>query len=78
MRAGIHLGQHYIQNMAVFKNMHVEESKNVSSITLRLVLENSEEIMNARVIDSSDPSWAKTKISHPQALKWTKAKVHVY
>ena len=64
--------------MAVFKNMQFDEIKNVFSITQRLVLENVEEMKNVRVIDSSDPSRVKPQISHPQAIKWTKAEVHVY
>ena len=78
LRAAIHLGQIYAENMAVFKNMHVEEIQNLFSITQRLVLENSEEVLNVKAIDSSDPSWMRTKISHLPVVNWAKAKVHVY
>ena len=77
-RAVIHLGHIYTENMAVSRNMFVKEIKILFSITRRLVSVNSKEILNVRVIDSKDPSWIKTKISHPQVIQWTKAKVHVH
>ena len=58
--------------------MCVEEIKYLFSIVQRLVLENSDEILNVKVIDSNDPSWTKVKISHPQVIKWSEAKVHVF
>ena len=58
--------------------MHVEEIQYFFSIAKRLVLEISEEILNVKAIESSDPSWIKTRISHPLVVKWTEAKVHVY
>ena len=61
VRAAIHLGQTYTENMAVVRNVYVEEIKNVFGITQRLVLGNSEEILNVRVIESQDPSWIKQK-----------------
>ena len=63
---------------AVFKNVHVEEIKSLFSTTKILVLEHSEEILDVKVTDSKDPSWKKQKISHPQVIKWTRAKVHVH
>ena len=78
MRAAVHLRQNYTEIMAVFKNVFVEEIMYLFSITQRLVLENSEEIVNVKVIDSNDPSWIKTKITNLQVIKWTNAKVHVY
>ena len=67
MRA-IHLGQNYNENMAVFWNVYEEEIKYLFSIVQRLVFEISEEILNVKTIDSNDPSWIKTKISHPRMI----------
>ena len=58
--------------------MLFDEIMNLFTFTQRLVLENVEEMKNVRVIDSSDPSRVKPQMSHPQAIKWTKAEVHVY
>ena len=77
-KATIHLGQNFIENMTVFKNIDVEEIQDLFSITQRLVLDHSEEIQNVKVIESTDCSWTRTKLSHRQVIKWTKAKVHVY
>ena len=60
-----HLRQNYIDNMAVFSNVDVEGIKYFFSTVQRLFIEIAEEILNVRVIDSSDPSCAKTNISHP-------------
>ena len=52
--------------------------KYLFSIVQKLILVNSDEIMNVRFTDSNDPSWAKVKISHTQVVKWAKEKVHVF
>ena len=77
-RAAFYLLQYYTDTMAVFQNMLFDEIVNLFSITQRLVLESVEEMKNVRVIDTSDPSRVKPQISHPQAIKWMKAEVHVY
>ena len=59
MRAAVHLGPTYLENMAVFKDMQVEEFTNLFSITQRLLLETSEEIKNVMANGSIDPSWLK-------------------
>ena len=61
MRAAIHLGQNNTENVAVFKNVHVEEITDLFRTTKILVLEHSEEFLDVKVIDSNDPSWKKTK-----------------
>ena len=48
------------------------------SIVQKLLLENSDEFVNVRFIDRSDPSWAKVETSHPKVIKCTNAKVHVF
>ena len=74
LKAAIHLGQNYTENMAVFNNTDMEEIQNLCSINQRLVLGNTEEILNVQAVESTDPSWIETRMSHPQVIKWTKAK----
>ena len=69
-----HLRQNYIDNMAVFSNVYVEGIKYVFSTVQRLFIEIDEETLNVRAIDSSDPSCAKTNISHPTGNRVDKSK----
>ena len=79
MKAAIHFGQIFTKNLPVFKNTHVEYIQNLFNITQRLVTENSEEILNVKAFESSDPFMVKkTRMSHPQVIKWTQVTVHVY
>ena len=73
-KATIHLGQNFIENMTVCKNIDVEEIQDLFSITQRLVWDHSEEIQNVKVIESTDCSWTRTKLSHRQVIKRTKGK----
>ena len=73
-KATIHLGQNFIENMTVCKNIDVEEIQDLFSITQRLVWDHSEEIQNVKVTESTDCSWTRTKLSHRQVIKRTKGK----
>ena len=57
MKAAVHLRQSHVENNRMFMNVHVEEIKYLFSIVQRLILENSDEILNVKVIDSNDLSW---------------------
>ena len=41
-------------------------------------MEHSEEILDVKCLEYSSPSWARSVLSHDQAIKWAKAKVCVY
>ena len=69
MKAAVHLGHNYAENNRIFMNVYVEAIKYLFSIVQRLVMENSDEILNVKAIDSNDPSCAKVKKSHPQVIK---------
>ena len=62
----------------MFKNIDMKEIQDLFSITQRLVWDHSEGILNVTAIESNDPSWIRSRLSHRQVIKWTKAKVHVY
>ena len=40
--------------------------------------EHSEEILNAKCLEYSSPSWARSVFANAQAIKWAKAKVYVH
>ena len=57
MKAPIHLGPNYSENLKVFKNTNFEEIQSVFGITQRLISEHSEEIFNVKPIESAASSW---------------------
>ena len=47
-------------------------------ITLRLIVENSFEIMNSSAMIQDFSPWMRSTLCQDQAIKWAEAKVHVY
>ena len=64
--------------MTVFKNIDIEEIQDLFGITQKLVSDHSEEIVSVKAIESTDPSWIRSRLSHRQVINWTKTKVHEY
>ena len=77
MNAVIHLEPRHAENLEVHKNSRFEEIQSLFDITKKLILEN-QEILNVNSIGSENPSWARSALLNDQAIKWTKARVHVY
>ena len=80
MKAAIHLAPDHSKNLVVYKNMNFEEIQNLFCVTHKLLSEHSEEILYVKPIESTNPSWTRSRslLSHDQVIKWTKAKVFVY
>ena len=74
MKAAIHIGEIYLANLEVYKNTNFEEIQSSFSITQKLILEHSEEILNVHPIVSTSPSWTRSALSHDQVIQWTKEK----
>ena len=72
-KAGIHLGPNYL----IYKNTNFEEIFSLFNITEKLVMEHSEEILTVKCLEYSSPFWARSALSHDQAIKWAEAKVCV-
>ena len=70
MKAAMHLGPHYVENLEVYKNTNFEELQNLFDITPKL--------MNVTTIDWTSPSWTRSTLTQDQVITWTKAKVRVY
>ena len=62
MKAAIHLGPCYLENLEVYKNTNFEEIQSLFNITQKLILEHSEEIMHVHTIESRSPSWMKSTL----------------
>ena len=74
MKAAFHLGPNYLSNSEVYKNTKFEEIESLFTITQKLVMEHSEEVLNVKCLEYSSPSWARSALSKDQAIKWAKAK----
>ena len=70
MKAVIHLGPNDLENSEIHTNTQFEEIESLFSITQKLVMEHSEEILNVKCLEYSSPSWARSVLSHDQAIKW--------
>ena len=71
MKAAIHMGPDYTENLEIHKNTNFEEF----DITQKLVLFKQGEILNVKTIECASPSWTRSSLAHDQAIKWSKAKV---
>ena len=78
MIAAIHLWPNYVSNSEIYKNTKFENIENVFNITQNLIQEHSEEILNAKCLEYSSLSWAKSVLANDQALKRAKAKACVH
>ena len=74
MKATIHLEPKHLANLEVYKNTNFQENQSLFSITQKLIMEHSEEILNVHTIHRSSPSWTRSVLSHDQVIQWTKAK----
>ena len=54
-KAAVHLGQKDVENNRMVMDVYVEEMKYLFSIVQKLVLENYDETLNVKVIDSNAP-----------------------
>ena len=67
MKAAIHLGPNY-SKFWKYKNTNFEEIQSLVNITQKLILENSEEILNVHTLESTSPAWMRSTLSHDQAI----------
>ena len=77
VKAAVHLGPNYTENLEVYRNTNFEKLQNLFDITQRLILDHQVEILNVPPIDWTPPSWTRSTLTHDQVITWTKAKVHV-
>ena len=78
MIAAIHLGPDSFMNSEIYKNTKFENIGNVFNITQKWIKEYSEEIQNAKCLEYSSLSWARSVLANDQAMKCANAKACVY
>ena len=78
VKSSVHLGLQYQENLAAYRNTNFEELKTLVEKPLRLIVEQSFEILNvSTMIDTLSPRM-RSALCHDHAIKWAKAKAHVY
>ena len=78
-KAAVHLGQNYQENLRTTKNTDVENVKLLCEISLRLILDQSEEILGMiSTTDWNTVPWMRTTLLNDRAVELSKAKVHVF
>ena len=78
MKSAVRLGREYQQSSIACRNTKFEEIKTLFDITLRLVVDNSSDILNLSTTIFDFSPWMRSTLCHDQVIKWAKAKVHVY
>ena len=77
MQAALHMDPSYEKKLEMFKNSESENTKGLFGIT-RMMIEGNSEIKNVFPTDVASSLWEKPVLLREQAIKWTKARVHVY
>ena len=65
-------------NLELHKNTNFEEIQSLFSITQKLILEHSEEILNVNTLESASFSWTRSVLSRGHVIQWATAKVRVH
>ena len=76
MKSAIHLGLEYDENLIACQNTNFEGIKTLFDIILRLIVENSFEILNLSAIYDYSP-WMRSTLCHEQVINWAKAEVRL-
>ena len=71
MKAAVHLGPNYIENLGENRNTHFEELQNLFEIRQNLMFNHQAETLNVSLIDWRVPSWARSTLTHDQVITWT-------
>ena len=78
MKAAVHLGQNYNENLITCRNTNFEELKTLLDITQKFLLVLNHEILNVSTIKWQFTPWMRSSLLHDKVIKWAKAKVYVY
>ena len=78
MKAAVHLGQDYQENLRTIKNTDFVNVKQLFDPPKKLILTQKDEIFGISTIDWNAIPWMKTTLLHDSTVKLSKAKVHGY
>ena len=77
-KSAIHLGLEYDQNLIPCQNTNFAGIKSLLDFSLRLIAENSFEILSLSTMMYDFSPWLSMTLCHDQTIKWAHAKVHDY
>ena len=69
MKAAIHLGPNYVENLEVYRNTNFEELQHLFDVSQKLKLNHQSEILNVKTIEWTSPSWTRSTLSHDQVIR---------
>ena len=75
MKAAIHLGPNYTENLEVFRCTNFKALGILFHTTLKIFLHHQVETLNVKTIERTSLSWTRSTLF---MVKWTKARVRVY
>ena len=78
MKAAVHLGQDFSDNLRITRNTDFEKVEQLFDISQKLILNQSEDIFGISTIDWNTIPWMRTTLLHDRAVKLSKAKVHIF
>ena len=78
MKAEVHLGQDYQENLLTTRNTNFEKFKQLFDISQKLILNQSEEVFGISTMDWNTIPWTRTTLLHDRAVQLSNANVHVY
>ena len=77
MKAAVHLGENYNENLIAYRNTNFDALKTLFDITQKLIVDQKHEILNVSTIEWHCSPWTRFTLLHYKVLKWAKEKVHV-
>ena len=78
MKAAMHLGENYKDNMFTFRSTDFKALKTLFDITQKPILNQKHEIKHVSRIEWQFTPWARSTLLHDKVIKLSEAKVHVY
>ena len=74
MKAKVHLGPNYNENLVKYRDTNFEELKTFFDIAQRLISNHGFDILNVSTIEWQSIPWMRSTLSHDRVIKWAKAK----
>ena len=78
MKAAIHLGESYSENLVTYRNTSFEAPKTLFDIRQKLIFNQKHEIKHVSTIEWQFTPWMRSTLLHDKVIKLSKAEVHVY
>ena len=78
MKASVHIGQNYYENLVIYRNTNFDALETLFDITQKLILDQDFEMLNVSTIEWTFSPWMRSTLQHDKDTEWAKAKVHVH